>query len=155
MASHTQHSRALEEDEYHWSLEDYNRVTWHLPDTLGSASILPYDSEHRSRQYDWPKLFEGRVPGAGSNDSGEAGGQAGSQAGSVPATVCLACSNQLPRTEVVQYDIDSLIGFAQSLAFIRRGLFLNLTPHFSQNIQTNVHLTIPIIKHLPSNRART
>ena len=159
--SDEQHQDAQEEEENHWSLEDLNRATQRLPDILGSPSILPHDSEHRQRSYDWAQLFEG-----GSHEQHSSANESSSDSDSdsdpnserhddePPATVCLACSEQPARTNEVQYDIDSIVGFAQSLAFAQKGLYLNFAPQFHQNLCTNVHLTLPVIDH-SSGRART
>jgi hypothetical protein len=152
--SYEQHQDAQEE-ENHWSLEDLNRSTQHLPDILGSPDILPHNSEHRQRLYDWAQLFEGRSneQQSSANES-SLGSDSDSSNNAPPATVCLACSEQPARTNMVQYDIDSTIGFAQSLAFARQGLNWNFAPQFHQNLRTNVHLTLPVIDH-SSGRART
>ena len=151
--SYEQHWDAQEE-ENHWSLEDLNRSTQRLPDILGSPSILPHNSEHRQRSYDWARLFEGRSHEQHSSADESSLDSDSDGSNDQPATVCLACSEQPARTNEVQYDIDSIIGFAQSLAFAQQGLYLNFAPQFHQNLHTNVHLTLPVIDH-SSGRART
>jgi hypothetical protein len=127
--SYEQHQDAQEEEENHWSLEDLNRATQRLPDILNSPSTLPYNSEHRQRLYDWARLFEGRSNEQHSSADGSSS-DTDSSNDKPPVTVCLACSEQLACTNEVQYDIDSIIRFAQSLAFARQGLYLNFAPQF-------------------------
>jgi hypothetical protein len=150
--------RAAQEEENHWSLEDLNRATQRLPDILNSPNILPHDSEHRQRSYDWARIFEGRSheqhSDADESSSDSFNSPDSDSSGDKPATVCLACSERPARTNEVQYDIDSVIGFARSLAFAQQGLYLNFAPQFHQNLRTNVHLTLPVIDH-SSGRART
>jgi hypothetical protein len=66
--SYEQHQQ-LEEEENHWSLDDFVRAIRQLPNTLNSANILPHNSGYRSRSYDWPRLFEGLIR----DDEGENG----------------------------------------------------------------------------------
>jgi hypothetical protein len=54
--------------------------------------------------------------------------------------VCLHSSEQLRRPMEIQYDIDSTLGYARSLAFAKRGLMINLAPQFLSNIRTNLHI---------------
>ncbi len=156
--SYERHRQRQEEEENHWSLDDLNRSTQRLPDVLSSPNILPYNSAHRQASYDWPRLFEGCSDELGLSESEESSLAGPSLvedgAESRPATVCLACSEQPARTNAIQYDIDSMLGFAESLAFAKQGLYLNFAPQFHQNLQANVHLSLPVIDH-SSGRART
>jgi len=104
--SHEQHRAAQEEEENHWSLEDLNQATQRLPDILNSPDILPHDSEHRQRSYDWARIFEGRSQKQHSDadESSLANSSNSSDSDSrsdKPATVCLACSEQPARTNEV------------------------------------------------------
>jgi hypothetical protein len=54
--------------------------------------------------------------------------------------LCLACSQTMAPSLWAEYDIDSKLGFASSLAFAREGINLNLYPQYHQNIKTNIHL---------------
>jgi hypothetical protein len=138
----------------HWSLDDLTEDMRQIPYILNSPTILPYNSAHRGCSYEWAKLFEGRPEtksnsdGDGNNDSQEEPERTGNK-----PKVCLACTEQPSDARVSQFDIDSTIGFAQSLAFARHGLCLNFAPQFHQNIQSNVHLSMQVIDH-SGGRAR-
>ena len=54
--------------------------------------------------------------------------------------LCLACSQTMAPLLWAEYNIDSKLGFASSLAFAREGINLNLYPQYHQNIKTNIHL---------------
>ena len=152
-ASYERH-RDAQEEEKHWSLDDLTRSMQRLPDTLNSASILPYNSEHRQGSYEWARLFEGCANEPSSDEGSDEDGALDVDDANDPPTVCLACSNRPARTREARYDIDSIIGFAQSLAFARQGLYFNFAPQFLQNLHTNVHLTLPVTDD-SSGRART
>jgi len=63
-----------------------------------------------------------------------------------PAEVCIYCSHQEQPSVLptVEYDIDSIMGFARSLAMAKQGIRLNLTPQVVSNLATNIHLTFPV-----------
>jgi hypothetical protein len=70
-----------------------------------------------------------------------------------PTSICLDCAEEFSRATEVKFDIDSMVGFANSLAFAKEGILLNFTPRFHENFQTNVYLTLQVTETLPSGRA--
>lgn len=142
----------------HWSLDDLIENMQQVPYILNSPTILLYNSAYRNCSYEWAKLFEGRLKtkssgnGDSNNDSQEGPERLYKQTDDKPK-VCLACTEQPSDARVSQFDIDSTIGFAPSLAFARHGLCLNFAPQFHQNIQSNVHLSMQVIDY-SEGRAR-
>lgn len=134
----------------HCSLNDLTAMNQALPDILDSEKIMPSNDELRDHAYDWPTAFEGRIQDAAMDIDDDSSSNSSSRsrqssADSHTAQVCLDCVDQEERPTQPQFDIDSVIGFVQSLAVARRGLQLNFAPQFAQNLSTNVHLTLPVI----------
>jgi hypothetical protein len=103
---------------------------------------------------DWKAAFEGKVAGEDS-DSEHSEDEAGSDhesngSGSEPnreetrPNVCVSCSQTDHASAAIQYDFDSFLGWAHSLAFARQGLLFNFTPRFHDNIKTDLHLYMQV-----------
>ena len=54
--------------------------------------------------------------------------------------LCLRCSQVEETSGRVNFDIDSFVGFARSLAVARQGITVNLFPRFYKNFQSSQHL---------------
>src|SRR5579871_1808981 len=131
---------ASSDPDFHYSLADLERVTGRLPDVINNPKIMTSNSQPIVEDADWPKIFEGRL-----SDREEEEKEEGDHEDEAPRppriNVCLACSEQRHRPQRIRFDIDSVIGFASSLAFARRGVKINFAPQFHENLQTSVHLT--------------
>ena len=144
----------------HCSLNDLTAMNEALPDILSSDNILPPYDELRSHSYNWPKAFEGQIQdeAVDLDDKSGSSSSSNSSGGSSPdpyiAQACLHCVDQPARLVRPQFDIDSMIGFIQSLAVAKLGVLLNFAPQFLQNLNTNVHLTLPVIDD-SSGKSRT
>ena len=59
----------------------------------------------------------------------------------------MRCSHQeqSPWPATVTYDIDSIMGFAGSLAMAKQGIRFNPTPHVVSNLAADIHLTFPVV----------
>jgi hypothetical protein len=122
------HNNNQEEDIHHYSLRDLEPVFGRLPNILGDPKIMKHKSPIRNQPPDWRYIFEGQVDEEDLD----------------PIRVCLPCSEQVHRPIHSRFDFDSILGFAQSLGFAKRGIMVNLAPQFSTNIQTNLHLSLPV-----------
>jgi hypothetical protein len=121
----------------HCSLAEVPDLVGPLPWVLDSPEPLKFKDPRRQPEQpiNWAQAFEGR-----SSESEKT------------AHVCLhssECSsdssgNSSSSSPIVQFDFDSILGFANSLAFARQGLYINFVPHFQANIKTDVHLTLPL-----------
>jgi hypothetical protein len=60
--------------------------------------------------------------------------------------VCLHASEHHDDVQVpeVLFDIDSIMGFASSLAVAKQGIKVNLAPHMIYNLSADIHLTLPV-----------
>lgn len=88
-------------------------------------------------------MFEGKAATVEDVDDSDAGTENGSvtpiYSGPRPS-LCLYYSQHPDLSVTVQYDFDSLLGYARSLAFTRQGIDINLYPRFHTNLQTDLHL---------------
>ena len=129
-----QHRRQAREHQVvsaeHISLEDFTTRHGSLPDTLNCPDMLAQDRISAAEAEQWKHAFLGTTP----------------QNPDRPAEVCIHCSHQEQPSVLptVEYDIDSIMGFARSLAVAKQGIRLNLTPQVVSNLATNIHLTFPV-----------
>ena len=115
----------------HYSLSDLESLTGQVPDVLHQPKLLKHNSPEQAQHIEWARIFEGRHAEVEEGEEEEEEEQ---------MHVCLHRSEQLHRPMLIQYDIDSALGYANSLAFAKGGLMINLSPRFHTNIQTNLHL---------------
>lgn len=59
-----------------------------------------------------------------------------------PKQACLHTEQAPPISPSVSFDVDSLLGFVDSPAVAAHGIRFYSAPHYCQNIQTDVHLTL-------------
>ena len=149
--------------ENHRSLEAVNRITGRLPNVIGRPGFLGPDNALRARRLprDWQLAFEGREGSGHAEEDNGARSAASDSENEGPReqlriSLCLSESElkQSPDT-IVEFDVDSLLGFARSLAFARRGIMLDFVPQFYQNISSNVHLTLPVQVERPRGGFKT
>jgi hypothetical protein len=117
----------------HYSLSDLEAITGQLPDVLGSSKPLEHGSVDQKHPPNWARIFEGRHNEVEEGEEPEEEER---------IHVCLHKSEQEQRHRPmdIEFDVDSILGYATSLAFAKRGLMINLAPQFPTNIQTNLHL---------------
>lgn len=112
----------------HVALEDIVLTCRSLPDTLGSDTMLPQGRVSHGEAESWKHLFLGTSPEYPHESK----------------HVCLHCSRrQAPLLHPnIMFDIDSVMGFADSLAVAKQGIRFNLTPQVVSNLAADVHLTL-------------
>ena len=115
----------------HYSLPDLEALTGQVPDVLSQPKLLKHGTPEQQAHVNWERVFEGKHADL---DEGE------EEEEEERMHVCLHRSEQRHRPMLIQYDIDSALGYATSLAFAKHGLMVNLAPQFHANIRTNLHL---------------
>ena len=131
---HAQESYKHEQDhEDHYSLnETFNEPNF--PTVLNEPEFLsPRDLETQPRPSPahWKSMFCGIK-----DDS------------SFPHHVCLQKEKTKVLAAQVSYDIDSFLGFADSLCFARQGLHYQPAPMRVQNMQTDVHIKSTVFRDI-------
>lgn len=63
-----------------------------------------------------------------------------------PMNVCLHTEQTQAVEPQVSFDVDSFLGFAWSLGFARRGIWLQLAPQMRQNMTSDVHLETNVFR---------
>jgi hypothetical protein len=125
----------------HYSLADITHITGRLPGVIDNPGIMKSDSPIRRNPIDWRLAFEGLRSDGNDQEGGEDG------EGDERIHVCLHSSEQRRQPTRARFDIDSMVGFAGSLAFAKHGIRLDLAPQFINNFQTNLHLYYPVTQH--------
>ena len=109
-----------------------------IPNTLSAPHMLAKGQVHPSDAEKWKHAFLGTT----------------AEEVETPIKVCMQCScaespsNAIP---AVTYDVDSIMGFARTLAVAKQGIRFNVTPHVIANLDSDVHLTVSI----PTSAGRT
>jgi len=107
-------------------------------------------------QRNWQRIFEGHnteIPKEETNSKREES-DLEPEINDPRAKLCMNCSQTHADSATIQYDFDSFLGYAQSLAFARHGLQINLAPKFAMNISTDIHLYTVVIDTSNPNHPR-
>ena len=133
---------------HHLSLAAYHQlqVNCRIPDVISQTEPLSFQRREKLPAPDWARAFEGsssslpeaslvpdRPQSPNSNNSS-------TNPSRIVDELCLKCSQISSHPTAISFDIDSFLGYAQSLAFARQGLDINLFPRFYTNIQSNLHI---------------
>ncbi|OBT60329.1 hypothetical protein VE03_10768, partial [Pseudogymnoascus sp. 23342-1-I1] len=160
LEAYTRHNRAAEAASLHLPLSGYLRQMGAagIPHVVARDGFLSTGEREACPPPNWPLAFEGRAASDGASSATEEAGsprdgsdeEAGrprdgsegeAEQGREGAQVCLRCSQVGGETPAeINFDIDSFLGYASSLAFARRGVTINLFPRFHSNLRTNLHL---------------
>jgi hypothetical protein len=100
-----------------------------IPDTLSAPHMLAKGQVHPSGAEKWKHAFLGTT----------------AEEVETPMTVCMQCScAEKPSDAVpaITYDVDSIMGFARTLAVAKQGIRFNATPHILSNLDSDIHLTL-------------
>jgi hypothetical protein len=117
------------------------QTTHQIPSVIDQSQPLSFELREQLPTPHWAQAFEGSnlIPNQDSPGQEPSRQQSGDGPGQNINHLCLACSQTKQRSAVVRFDIDSILGFAQSLAFAREGLDINFFPRFHTNIQKDLH----------------
>jgi len=132
----------------HVSLTQYNQklISANIPKVISRPEFFtPASRQAHIPLPNWQYVFEGQGEDAdlqANQDLNDIAEMANLQQDS--DHLCLTCSEVEPVPLAVSFDIDSFLGFAQSLAFARQGVDFNLFPRFHTNIQNDLHLYMTV-----------
>jgi hypothetical protein len=115
----------------HHSLSDLEPILGTVPDVLSQPKMLKHKDIHNHVLPDWERVFDGKHELANVEEEAQAEER---------VHVCLHKSEQPNQRTQIKYDIDSHLGYVNSLAFAKQGLMINFAPIFSKHIQTNLHI---------------
>ena len=148
-ATSREHLAAFQEATHspHITLSQYSlaQAEYQIPSVIDQPQPLSYEQRENLSPPNWAPAFEGlsSVPHQDGPEQEpnrhQSGGSLLAGQGQKPNHLCLACSQTEQRSMAVRFDIDSVLGFAQSLAFAREGLDINFFPRFHTNIQNDLH----------------
>jgi hypothetical protein len=100
-----------------------------IPDTLSAPHMLAKGQVHPSDAEEWRHAFLGTT----------------AEEVETPMTVCMQCScaeRPSDAAPAITYDVDSIMGFARTLAVAKQGIRFNVTPHVISNLDSDIHLTL-------------
>jgi len=158
-ATNRDHFALLEQSVPHLRLSQYTifQKENQIPNVVDKPDILSFQERANLPTPQWARSFEGAAlplppTVAEQRPSRDRGGDASPHKYCPNSkTLCLSCSQTEPRPSTLSFDIDSVVGFARSLAFAKYGLDINFYPRFHTNIKTDLHVYISFFHNFGKN----
>ena len=151
------HIRTLASNTAHLTLDALNThlIRARVPCVIDKKQLLSTSQRAALPQPNWAQIFDGHEASEhedSDDPTPNRGRLAGEQTPTPPPDaghLCLRCSQVETSSAEISFDIDSLVGFADSLAFARQGLTITLSPRFHSNIRTDLHIQMTAWRDSP------
>lgn len=159
LAQTSEHDRiqALAGSTAHLTLNalDKHLIRARVPCVIDKRQLLSMSQRAALPQPNWAQIFDGYEASKHEDSAGSTPSRGRPAREPTPTPppdaghLCLRCSQVEAPSAEISFDIDSLLGFADSLAFARQGLTITLSPRFHYNIQTDLHIRMTAWRDSP------